>query len=139
LGEVLGLGDVERRVLPGVCDEVAWCRSDGGAAAIAFAFARLAAIAAAILDFLGACVALLFEPPAKEGSGQAFSSCFFAVPSRLFRITMALSGHIEWNVQNMIRLFSLTAGLESASAFFTDFSRTSRPPAFSMLDLARAP
>ena len=139
LGDVLWLGEVERRVLAGVCDEVAWCRSEGGAAAIAFAFALLAAMAAAMLDFFGACVAGASDPPTTEGSGQAFSSCFFAVPSRLFKITMALSGHTEWNVQNMTRLFSRTAGLGSARAFFTERSKTSMPAAESMLAFARAP
>lgn len=62
--------------------DVAWCLSDGGADAIAFAFARLAAMAAATLLFLtwGVCTAVgrLFST---VGSGHAFSSCFRAVAS----------------------------------------------------------
>ena len=106
---------------------------------MALAFARLAAIAAAILDFFGACAAGISSPPTAEGLGQAFSSCFLADPSRLFKITIALSGQTEWNVQNMARLFSRTAGLGSAKAFLTDFSSSSKLLEESILALTREP
>lgn len=59
---------------------MAWCIRVGGASAIARAFARLAAIAAAILDFLGAVVVdvLRIGKAVCElfGFGQALASVF---------------------------------------------------------------
>lgn len=80
-----------------MCDvEVAWCLNDGGAVAITFAFARLAAIAAATLLFLTFGVAGAF---AFDGSGHAFSSCFLAVESNVLIIRAALSSHVPLNTQ----------------------------------------
>jgi hypothetical protein len=66
------LGEVVVRAV-----EVAWCRSVGGSMAIAFAFARLAAITAATLLFFGETESV--DPDNKFGSGHAFSSCLRAV------------------------------------------------------------
>lgn len=50
LGRLGGLGDPLLMTFVWE-DDVAWCRSEGGAVAIAFALARLAAMAAATLPF----------------------------------------------------------------------------------------
>ena len=76
-------GDTVRCLKEGdvaLCDaEVAWCRRVGGAVAMAFALARLAAIAAATLVFFvvfGLTAGV--KAVAASGSGQTFSSCFRA-------------------------------------------------------------
>jgi hypothetical protein len=124
-----------------ICDEdVAWCLSVGGAVAIAFAFARLAAIAAATLLFLPVlAVAAVGKVVAASGLGQAFSSCLRATESRDSRMTMPRSCHISSNTQKHTRELSLTAGLGSARAFFSDFSKIWRPPDDSMVFFERLP
>lgn len=86
------LGDVVVRAA-----EVAWCRSVGGSTAIAFAFARLAAIAAATLFFLSGTESV--EPGNKFGSGHAFSSCLRAVESKPAIIAVPLSFHTAFSSQ----------------------------------------
>lgn len=120
--------------------DVAWCRSVGGAVAIAFAFALLAAIAAAILVFFvffgvvgGSTVSIT------SGFGQDFSSCFRATESRDARIASPRSRHTSSKTQKHTRALSRTAGFGSASARFTDFSRSSSPLEDSMALLARCP
>jgi hypothetical protein len=107
---------------------VAWCISDGGALAIALAFARLAAIAAATLLFFGPDAAVL--PPAARavvadeaaGSGQALSTPLRACPSRPLRMTAARVGHTAWKDQNITRPASRAAGFVSTSPFLTSCS-----------------
>lgn len=106
---------------------------------MALAFALLAAIAAAMLDFLGTLGVAEAIPPMSSGLGHALSSCFLAVPSKASSIAKAQSCHTASKDQNMTLAVSLTAGFGSASAFLTDFSRTSRPPVASMEFFARAP
>ena len=77
--------------------EVAWCRSVGGSTAIAFAFARLAAIAAATLLFFDGAESV--EPGNRFGSGHAFSSCLRAVGSKPAMITVPLSFHTAFSDQ----------------------------------------
>ena len=86
------LGEVVVRAV-----EVAWCRSVGGSTAIAFAFARLAAIAAATLFFFGDVKSV--GPDNKPGSGHAFSSCLRAVVSNPAMIAAPLSFHTAFNNQ----------------------------------------
>lgn len=106
---------------------------------MAFAFARLAAMAAAILDFLGTLGVAEATAPTISGLGHALSSCLRAVPSRASNIAKAQSCHTASKDQNMTLAVSLTAGLGSARAFLTDFSRTSSPPLASMECLERKP
>lgn len=76
-------GDPERRWLGRLCEaEVAWWRKVGGAVAMALAFARLAAMAAATLDFFVAFGVVGGAATCRPGFGQALSSCFRAGPSR---------------------------------------------------------
>jgi len=77
--------------------EVAWCRSVGGSVAIAFAFARLAAIAAATLLFFGDVESV--DPGNRFGSGHALSSCLRAVVSKPAMIAVPLSFHTAFNNQ----------------------------------------
>lgn len=79
--------------------DVAWCRNVGGSIAIAFAFARLAAITAATLLFFVVGGAESVEPENKLGSGHTFSSCFRAAGSRPAIIAVPLSFHTAFNNQ----------------------------------------
>ena len=60
--------------------DVAWCRNVGGEVAITFAFARLAAMAAATLVFFAAGVTGI-TAPSDSGFGHAFSSCLRFIES----------------------------------------------------------
>ncbi len=135
IGRFVG-GDVARIVWD---VEVAWCLRVGGAVAMAFALARLAAIAAATLLFLvlGG-VVVVGTPASASGLGHAFSNCLRDVESRDCRIVDPRSGQIAWNTQNMCRAPSRTAAWGSASAFLTNFSKRSIPP-YSMAWDERAP
>ena len=135
LGELVLLEGGE--VVPAVRDvDVAWCLRVGGAVAIALALARLAAIAAATLLFFKLGV-VGGRSVTTFGSGHTFSNCFRAVASNASIITVALSCHTLSKTQNVPRALSRTAGLGSPSAFFTDFSSSSNPPADSMYDFDR--
>lgn len=115
----------------------------GGAVAIARAFARLAAIAAATLLFFGAACD---EPDAStdiraaaSGSGHAFSRFLRLGVSRALRINFARSDHTLSKVQKAPRAASRTPMLGSWRAFFTIWSRRSAFPEASMTPLDRAP
>ena len=109
--------------------EVAWCLRVGGAVAMAFALARLAAIAAAMLFFLAlGGVVEEGKPASASGLGQAFSNCLRDAESRACRIVEPRSGQMAWNTQNICRALSRTAALASPSAFLTIFSKRSIPP-----------
>lgn len=87
------LGEVVVRAV-----EVAWCRNEGGSLAINFAFARLAAIAAAmLLFFVGGAESV--DSDNTFGSGHAFSSCFRAVESSPAIIAAPLPFHTAFNNQ----------------------------------------
>jgi hypothetical protein len=87
------LGEVVVRAV-----EVAWCRNVGGSIAIAFAFARLAAITAAtLLFFVGGAGSV--EPGNKVGSGHALSSCLRALGSKPAIIAVPLSFHTAFSSQ----------------------------------------
>jgi len=78
--------------------DVAWCRNVGGSIAIAFAFARLAAITAAtLLFFVGGAESV--GPENKLRSGHTFSSCFRAAGSRPAIIAAPLSFHTAFSNQ----------------------------------------
>lgn len=134
------LGD-PARLAGATCDEaVAWCRRVGGAVAIALAFARLAAIAAATLLFLaGFGVEGTKTAAASSGFGHAFSNCFRATESRPPSSVTPRSRQMPSKTQKQMRAFSRTAGLGSASAFFKDFSKISSPPEVSIACLDRWP
>ena len=104
--------------------------------AIALAFARLAAMAAATLDFLFGFGVLGNRA---VGFGHAFSSCFRAVASRVSIIALPRSCQIFSKSQNNNRADSLTAGLESAKARFKLFSSISREFDDSMATFERCP
>lgn len=87
------LGEVVVRAV-----EVAWCRNVGGSYAIAFAFARFAAITAATLLFFVVGGAEPVEPN-RFGSGHAFSSCFRPAGSSPAIIAVPLSFHTAFNSQ----------------------------------------
>lgn len=130
-------GDVARIV----CEvEVAWCLRLGGAVAIAFALARLAAIAAATLLFFafGGEPALGMAASA-SGFGHAFSNCLRDAESRDCRIAEPRSGQIPWNNQNNCRALSRTPAFASPSAFLTIFSSRSIAPEASMTCVERVP
>jgi hypothetical protein len=101
----------------------------GGDVAIALAFARLAAIAAATLLFL-----LFFGVTGDETivaasrSGQTFSSCLRATGSKDSRIALPRSRQTSSKTQKHKRALSLTPTLASAKDFLTDFSKISKPP-----------
>ena len=137
LGEVTG---EPARFDGNICDaDVAWWRSEGGAVAMAFALARLAAIAAATLFFLlflGVVGGKLANP---SGLGHTFSTCFRAIESKVSRIAKPLSGQTSSKTQNNNRADSRTGGLVSLKAFFKDFSNVSRPPEDSMAFFERWP
>lgn len=145
--EINGRGrvGVESRltVTPGACvADVAWCRRDGGEVAMAFAFALLAAIAAATLLFLDAALGgtgVATSSGTASGLGQAFSSCFRDEESRVAIKAAPRSGQSSWNCQKTRRVVSRTATLGSPKAFFTDFSNSSRPPEDSIAALDRCP
>jgi hypothetical protein len=108
---------------------------------MALAFARLAAIAAATLLFLGAVEEVGVEAIGlmASGLGHAFSSCFFDEESSLLITKAPLSGQIELKVQKDALAFSRTVAFASPSPFWIDFSRVSRPPLASMAALDREP
>lgn len=132
----LPVGDIARTA----CDVlVAWWRRDGGAAAFALAFARVAAIAAATLLFLALGVSAVERAVRLLGLGHALSSCFRAVGSNACRITAPLSGQMASKTQNIFRASSRTLGFGSPRAFLIAFSSRSTPPVDSMACLVRAP
>lgn len=106
---------------------------------MAFALARLAAIAAATLFFLlflgveGAKVAN------SSGLGHTFSTCLRAIESNVSKIAKPLSGQTSSKIQNNNRAVSRTGGLISLRAFFNDFSSVSRPPEPSRAFFERCP
>lgn len=121
-------------------DDVAWWRRVGGDSAMAFAFARLAAIAAAMLVFLVAFgVTGGMIAAAASGLGHAFSSCFRATASKVPKITSPLSCQMASKIQKHLRAFSRTAGFASPNALLRHFSNNSKPPEFSIACLARTP
>lgn len=132
-----GVGEAARTA----CEvEVAWCLNVGGDVAIAFAFARLAAIAAAtlvFLVFLGVVGGRMAD--AANGSGQTFSSCFRARESRVPRIANPRSCHTDSKTQKQTRACSLTPMLASAKDLFMHFSKISAPPDDSIMFLDRVP
>jgi hypothetical protein len=87
------LGEVVVRAV-----EVAWCRNEGGSVAINFAFARLAAIAAATLLFFAVDTESVDSDNTLE-SGHAFSSCFRAAESSPAIIAAPLLCHTPFNTQ----------------------------------------
>jgi hypothetical protein len=107
--------------------------------AIALAFARLAAMAAATLDFLFGFGVLGKAAVGGLGFGHAFSSCFRAVASKVSIIAWPRSCQMSSKSQNNNRADSLTAGLESAKARFKDFSSISREFDVSMAIFERRP
>jgi hypothetical protein len=120
-------------------DDVAWWRRDGGAVAMALAFARLAAIAAATLFFFVFFGVVGGKAAISSGLGQTFSTCLRARGSRVSKTAKPLSGQTSSKTQNNMRAFSLTAGFGSPNAFFKDFSNVSRPPEVSMAFFERWP
>jgi hypothetical protein len=129
-------GEVARKA----CElEVAWCLSEGGDVAIAFAFARLAAIAAAILVFFVVGVEGWVIAAATSGLGQTFSSCFLARESSVPRTASPRSCHTPSKTQKHMRALSLTPTLASARALFMHFSKISAPPDDSITPFDRAP
>ena len=74
----------EEALLAAVAPDVAACRKVGGAVAMAFALARLAAIAAATEDFFaGVFASASIGTGRAPGFGLAFSSCFLPTASKL--------------------------------------------------------
>ena len=119
LGDPARFGDAE-------CDpDVAWWRREGGAVAIALAFARLAAMAAATLVFFDATGVEGGSMGCAVGLGHAFSSCFLATASRPSKMARPRSCQMPSKTQNKTRADSLEAGFASARAFFKNFSRVS--------------
>lgn len=102
---------------------VARCIREGGALAIALAFARLAAIAAATLDFLVAgCDELVGSSAmraAASGVGHAFSKFFRLGASSDKSMTLARSDHTLSYAQNAPRADSRTPTFASCRALFT--------------------
>jgi hypothetical protein len=107
--------------------------------AIALAFARLAAMAAATLDFLFGFGVLGNIAVGRLRFGHAFSSCFRAVASKVSIITWPRSCQICSKSQNNNRADSLTAGLKSAKARFKLFSSISTEFDDSMATFERCP
>jgi hypothetical protein len=103
-----------------------------------FAFARLAAMAAATLDFFET-FGVEGKATGKSEEGHAFSNCLRALESNAFKTTMPRSFQMLANTQNSARATSLTPGLGSANDFFTAFSMVSRLPEASMACLERCP
>lgn len=104
-------------------DVAAW-RRVGGAVAIAFAFARLAAIAAATDDFFATGAFTSVDVLAPGGApGLAFSSCFRATLSKLSMMAAAFVGHSRSNIQNDRRDFSFTTGFGSVKPLRRILSR----------------
>ena len=93
--------------------------------AIAFALARLAAIAAATLDFFEGFGVVGGRGDSASWFGQALSSCFRAVASRVSIITTPRSCQIFVKTQNKTRADSRTAGVGSDRAFLSNFSKVS--------------
>ena len=89
----------------------------GGAFAIALAFARLAAMAAATLLFFGCTGAATDRVASREGSGHAFSTALRAWLSKASRMTAPLSGHTDSNDQKAMRAFSRQDGFASLTLF----------------------
>jgi hypothetical protein len=137
------LGDVTgepARFDGSICDaDVAWWRSEGGAVAIAFALARLAAIAEATLFFLVFLGVEGGKLANSSGLGHTFSTCLRARGSKVSKIAKPLSGQTSSKTQNSNRAVSRTGGLVSLKALFRDFSSVSRPPEPSMAFFERCP
>jgi hypothetical protein len=116
---------------------VAACRRVGGAAAICLAFARLAAIAAATLDFFVSTIADAGGVKGERPEGAALSSCLRAVASSVLAIASARSLHTASNAQNKALALSRRPAFWSANVFLIHLSKTSSPPVISMsvLDL----
>jgi hypothetical protein len=122
-------GDWGGDVVLAICEvDVAWCLSVGGAVAITFAFARLAAIAAATLLFLLVLAVTVGKRAAFSGFGHVFSSCLRATESRVSKMALPRSCHTSSKTQKHSRVDSLTAGLGSTKDFFNDLSKICRPP-----------
>lgn len=137
LGEVTG---EPARFDGSICDaDVAWWRSEGGAVAMAFALARLAAIAAATLFFLLFLGVEGVKFANSPGLGHTFSTCLRAIGSKVSRIAKPLSGQTPSKTQNSSRADSRTGGLVSLKAFFKDFSSVSSPPEDSTAFFERCP
>lgn len=132
----LPVGDIARAA----CDVlVAWWRRDGGAAAFALAFARVAAIAAATLLFLTLGVSVVETAARLPGLGHALSSCFLATESKACRMSAPLSDQMPSKTQNIFRASSRTLGFGSPRVFLTAFSSKSTPPVDSIACFARIP
>jgi hypothetical protein len=84
--------------------DVAWCRSVGGAVAMALAFARLAAMAAATLLFF-TCGVVGGAVRRACWLGHAFSSCLRFVPSCASKMTRPRSFHNPSKDQKATRAF----------------------------------
>lgn len=91
-------GDVLSRFAAEAPD-VAACRSVGGAVALAFAFALVAAIIAEVDGFFGTGVDIVELRATLAPAGFAFSSCFDPVESSVIEICWACAGHIVWKSQ----------------------------------------
>jgi len=99
--------------------------------AIALAFARLAAMAAATLLFFVWGVATTGIVAKTSGLGQTFSTCFLATLSRVSSIALPRSGQMASKTQKTLRAVSRTPAFGSARAFLRHLSRISIPPAAS--------
>lgn len=117
--------------------EVAWCRSVGGAVAIAFALARLAAIAAATLDFFAGFGVVGGMEEASSGLGQTFSTSFRAISGKLSSMAALRSLQTSLKLQKANLAAALTPALASLSDFLIPPSKTSTPPEASMACFAR--
>ena len=107
---------------------------------MALALARLAAMAAATLDFFTWGVAATVGSPARSsGLGHAFSSCLRELASRDSSNARPRSRHTSSNTQNAWRAVSFTAGFGSLRPFLRHFSNVSTPPMASMACFARCP
>lgn len=106
---------------------------------MAFALARLAAIAAATLFFLVVLGVEGGKTANSSGLGHTFSTCLRARGSRVSNIANPLSGQTSSKTQNSNRAVSRTGGLVSLKARFKDFSNVSRPPEASMTFFERCP
>lgn len=96
--------------------------------AIALAFARLAAMAAAMLVFFAVCGVVAGNAAASWGSGHAFSSCLRASPSRDSSNARPRPRQTCSKTQKVERTLSLTPGFVSFRALFITFSIVSSEP-----------
>ena len=90
---------------------------------MALAFARLAAMAAATLDFFTCGVATAGATSARScGSGHALSSCLRDIASSDSNSARPRSRHTPSNTQNVCRAVSLTAGFGSLRLFLNSYA-----------------